>query len=85
MTKTEKNQEVTKQFYALIQEAGYQAHDEGHGYWYVEPKGNVDNRNMFMVTRKFDVETVFCENGEVLEFANQLETRLNEYIRMFNL
>jgi hypothetical protein len=40
---------------------------------------------MFMVTRKFDVETVFCENGEVLEFANQLETRLNEYIRMFNL
>jgi len=85
MTKAEKIKEVTRNFYALIGESGYQAHDEGHGYWYVEPKGSTDNRNMFMVTRKFDVETSFCENAEVLKFADALETRLNEYIRMFNL
>ena len=85
MTKTEKNQEVTRMFYEFIESKGFQSHDEGHGYWYVEPKGNDVNTKMFQVTRKWEVDTFGCESQFVLEFAEQLQKQLNEYVAMFNL
>lgn len=85
MTKQEKNNEVKKFFYNFLEEKGFVAHDEGHGYWYVHPKNNGFASCMFQVTRKWDVDTFDCQSQYVLEFADMLETRLNEYIRMFDL
>jgi hypothetical protein len=85
MTKTQKKQEVTRIFYEFIESKGFQAHDEGHGYWCVEPKGNDVNTKMFQVTRDFEVETFGCYNQFVLEFAEQLKRELKNYQRIMEL
>jgi ribulose bisphosphate carboxylase small subunit len=85
MTKTEKKQEVTRMFYEFIESKRFEAHDEGHGYWYVYPKNNQFSTTMFQVTRDFEINTFGCESEHVLEFADILKEKLNEYVRMFNL
>ena len=85
MTKAEKNKEVTRMFYEFIESKGFEAHDEGHGYWYVHPKNNGFSTTMFQVTRNWEVDTFGCESEHVLEFADQLQEQLNEYVAMFNL
>lgn len=85
MTKAEKNKEVTRMFYEFIERKGFEAFDEGHGYWYVFPKNNDFNTTRFQVTRKFEINTFGCESQFVLEFADMLQKQLNEYVAMFNL
>ena len=85
MTKTEKKQEVTRMFYEFIESKGFEAFDEGHGYWYVFPKNNDFNTTRFQVTRDFEINTFGCESQFVLEFADMLQKQLNEYVAMFNL
>lgn len=85
MTKAEKNQEVTRMFYEFIDSKGFEAHDEGHGYWYVYPKNNGFSTTMFQVTRTFEIHTFGCESEHVLEFADQLEEKLNVYMATVNL
>lgn len=85
MTKTEKKQEVTRMFYEFIERKGFEAFDEGHGYWYVFPKNNDFNTTRFQVTRDFEINTFGCESQFVLEFADMLQEQLNEYVAMFNL
>lgn len=85
MTKTEKKQEVTRMFYEFIERKGFEAFDEGHGYWYVFPKNNDFNTTRFQVTRDFEINTFGCESQFVLEFADMLQKQLNEYVAMFNL
>lgn len=85
MTKTEKKQEVTRMFYEFIERKGFEAFDEGHGYWYVFPKNNDFNTTRFQVTRDFEINTFGCESQFVLEFADMLQKQLNEYVGMFNL
>ena len=85
MTKTEKKQEVTRMFYEFIERKGFEAFDEGHGYWYVFPKNNDFNTTRFQVTRDFEINTFGCENQFVLEFADMLQKQLDEYVAMFNL
>lgn len=85
MTKTEKNQEVTRMFYEFIESKRFEAHDEGHGYWYVYPKNNQFSTTMFQVTRTFEINTFGCESEYVLEFADILKEKLNEYMVTVNL
>jgi hypothetical protein len=85
MTKTEKNQEVTRMFYEFIESKNFEAHDEGHGYWYVYPKNNQFSTTMFQVTRTFEINTFGCESEYVLEFADILKEKMNEYIAAVNL
>jgi hypothetical protein len=85
MTKTQKKQEVTRMFHEFIDSKGFIAHDEGHGYWYVHPKNNGFSTTMFQVTRKFEVDTFGCESEHVLEFADILKEKLNEYMATVNL
>ena len=85
MTKTEKKQEVTRMFYEFIERKGFEAFDEGHGYWYVFPKNNDFNTTRFQVTRDFEINTFGCESQFVLEFADMLQKQLNEYVATVNL
>ena len=85
MTKTEKNQEVTRMFYEFIESKRFEAHDEGHGYWYVYPKNNQFSTTMFQVTRTFEINTFGCESEYVLEFADILKEKLNVYMATVNL
>ena len=85
MTKTEKKQEVTRMFYEFIERKGFEAFDEGHGYWYVFPKNNDFNTTRFQVTRDFEINTFGCYSQFVLEFADQLNQELETYQRMMEL
>ncbi len=86
MTKTEKNQEVTRMFYEYCEQRGFIADDEGFGYWMVAKQGSVRADEMFQVHRRgFEVVTHLCECENALEFAKQLDGVLENWKRMFEL
>ena len=86
MTKTEKNQEVTRMFYEYCEQRGFIADDEGFGYWCVAKQGSVRSDQMFQVQRRgFEVVTNFCECEETLEFARELNGELENWKRMMEL
>ena len=84
MTKTERTQEITRMFYEYCVRNGFEAVDEGFGYWYVAKQGVM--KEMFQVTRReFEVITRFCECEETLEFARGLNGELENWKRMMEL
>tara|TARA_B100000497_G_C7477142_1_gene293324 strand:+ start:183 stop:443 length:261 start_codon:yes stop_codon:yes gene_type:complete len=86
MTKTEKNQEVTRMFYEYCEQRGFIADDEGFGYWMVAKQGSARADEMFQVSRRgFEVVTHLCECENALEFAKQLDGVLENWKRMFEL
>jgi hypothetical protein len=95
MTKKERISEVNKAFYEFCESKGFTAFDEGFGYWLVTPvesdtvseNDDVFSCNVIEVTRH-NYEVFLSKDytkPEILEFAKELEIRLEELQRMFNL